>query len=734
MGLVASRYPTACAGIMQPCAFRSGVHCSVDSKVFNLCYPNPMEILLVKYKRSPLSGIALLAAVCLFAAFALSADDSQPAAAPGKLTVADLFRLGAVSDPQVSPEGQWIAYVVSRKNLEKDKSQSQVWVIPAGGGDPVAMTAEGESSSHPRWSPDGKYLAFLSARDEGQTQVWRLSRQGGEAVQLTDTAQSVGDFEWSPDSARLALVLQDPTPQELAKKKEGASYKEKTPPPWVIDREQFKEDYVGYLDRRRTHVYVLEIASGTLAQLTSGDYDDDEPVWSPDGSRIAFTSNRSADPDNNYNTDIWVVSSAAGSAASPVASPVPAELVKVSDSEGPDASPAWSPDGKWIVHTSATDVAASVYATAHLAVSSAAGGNSRVLTTELDRMIFHPEFSPDGKSIWFLLEDSGEQNLARISPKGGKIERLITGDSVVADFSFGENSEVAALVSRPQLPAEVFSFNRGKLEQRTFTNKSVLDGLQLGTVEEVHFNSKDGTPIEGFVIKPPGFVEGQRYPAILDIHGGPQSQYDYSFQFEAQLFAANGYVVVHPNPRGSTGYGQAFCLGIWQDWGGPDFDDVMAAVDYAIAQGWADPDRLGVTGWSYGGILTNHVITKTDRFKAAITGAGSTLYVASYGHDMYQRWWEQELGFPWEPAAREKYERISPYNKVKNIKTPTLIMGGEIDWNVPIINSEQLYLALRTLGVETELVVYPGEYHGIDKPSHAKDLYERYLAWFGKHL
>ncbi len=684
----------------------------------------------MKSKRNPLSGIALLAAVCLFATFALPADDSQPAAAAGTLTIADLFRLGSVSDPQISPEGQWIAYTLTRQNLDKDTSGSRIWVIPVAGGEPLAMTAEGKSSSHPRWSPDGKYLAFLSARDEGQTQVWRLSRQGGEAVQMTDTAQAVEDFAWSPDSARLALVLQDPTPQELEKKKEGESYKEKTAPPWVINREQFKTDYVGYLDHRRTHVYLLDVSVGTLTQLTSGDYDDDEPVWSPDGGHIAFTSNRSADPDNNYNTDIWVVSSAASSSAGPM----PAELVEVSDSAGPDASPAWSPDGKWIAHTSTTDVAAGVYATAHLAVSSAAGGNSRVLTAELDRMIFRPEFSPDGKSIWFLLEDSGEQNLARISPKGGKIERLITGDSVVADFSFGKNSDAAALISRPQLPAEVFSFNQGKLEQRTFTNQSVLAGLQLGTVEEVHFTSKDGTPIEGFIIKPPDFVEGQRYPAILDIHGGPQSQFDYSFQFEAQLYAANGYVVIHPNPRGSTGYGQAFCLGIWQDWGGPDFEDVMAGVDYAIARGWADPNRLGVTGWSYGGMLTNHAITKTDRFKAAVTGASSTLYVASYGHDMYQRWWEQELGYPWEPAAREKYERISPYNSVKKVVTPTLIMGGEIDWNVPIINSEQLYLALKTLGVETELVVYPDEYHGIAAPSHVKDLYERYLAWFGKHL
>jgi dipeptidyl aminopeptidase/acylaminoacyl peptidase len=271
-------------------------------------------------------------------------------------------------------------------------------------------------------------------------------------------------------------------------------------------------------------------------------------------------------------------------------------------------------------------------------------------------------------------------------------------------------------------------------QQRTFTNQALLENIQLGEVVELRFKSRDGTEIEGFVIKPPDFRKGTKYPAILNIHGGPQSQYDYGFSFEAQLFAANGYLVIQPNPRGSTGYGQEFCLAIWLDYGGPDYDDVMAAVDDAIARGWADPDRLAVTGWSYGGMLTNHVITKTDRFKAAITGASSSFYAANYGHDQYQRWWEGEFGLPWESEAREVYERISPFNKVDQIVTPTLVMGGEEDWNVPILNSEQLYLALKRLGVETQLVVYPGEYHSISTPSYIKDQYNRYLKWFGEHL
>jgi dipeptidyl aminopeptidase/acylaminoacyl peptidase len=254
----------------------------------------------------------------------------------------------------------------------------------------------------------------------------------------------------------------------------------------------------------------------------------------------------------------------------------------------------------------------------------------------------------------------------------------------------------------------------------------------LGEVEKVRFTSKDGTPVEAFLYTPPDYKPGQRYPTLLRIHGGPVAQYDYSFNFEAQLFAANGYVVVMVNPRGSSGYGQAFCQAIFADWGNKDYEDVMAGVDYAIAKGYADPERLGVGGWSYGGILTNYVITKSNRFRAAISGASEVLYVSNYGHDHYQRWWEHELGLPWKNRAL--WEKLSPFNSVENIVTPTLVMGGERDWNVPIMNSEQLYQSLRRLGRTTQLVVYPGQFHGIEKPSYRKDLYERYLAWYGKYV
>ena len=646
---------------------------------------------------------------------------------PRPLEVDDYFRIGDVGDPQMSPDGKWIAYTVTTQDLEEDKSNTRIWMVPSTGGDAKPLTSESISSSRPRWSPDGTYLAFLSARDEGKTQVWTLFREGGEGVQVTDTAQDVGSFEWAPDSKRLVLVLKDPKPEELEAHEKGDDYEKKTPPPWVVTRQQFKQDYVGYLDSRRDHLYVFDLEKKETTQITSGDFDDSQPAWSPDGSRIAFTSNRTEAPDSNYNTDIWVVSASNTDKG--------AELLQITENPGPDASPSWSPDGKLIAHTSNIETKArTLYGTNHLAVSSSSGDNSKVLTRELDRMVYSPRFSPHENAVYFLLEDSGEQNLARISAEGGPVERLIQSRHIVGAFDFGSDGVIAARISNPHLPDEIFLFEDGVLEQLSKTNAELLAGIELGEVEKIRFQSKDGTEIESFVVRPPGFEEGQRYPAVLRIHGGPQAQYDFSFSFEQQLFAANGYVVVMPNPRGSTGYGQEFCLAIWRDWGGPDYEDVMAAVDTVIERGWADPERLAVGGWSYGGMLTNHIITKTDRFKAAATGASATLYVVNYGHDHYQRWWEYELGFPWEPEARELYERMSPFNEVENVVTPTLILGGEKDWNVPIINSEQLYLALKRLGVPTELVVYPGEYHGIGTPSYNKDLYERYLAWFDKYL
>jgi len=658
----------------------------------------------------------------------LPAQESIPkpaSATPRNITIDDFFQIRDVSQPEMSPDGQWVVYSVRTRMLKDDKNEQRLWMVSTHSGDPIPMTAEGVSSLHPRWSPDGKYLAFLSSRNAGKSQVWLLNRLGGEAVRLTDTVQGVTDFEWSPDSTRLILVLQDPKPEDAEaakdKDKDTPAPKPKTPPPFVIDRLQFKEDTVGYLDRRRTHLYLFEVASKRVTQITSGDFDDNEPAWSPDGKSLAFTSNRSTpDPDRNFNSDIWVVAADNTDKG--------AHLRQVTTNLGADRSPTWSPDGKWIAFVSQTDVKAIDYATAHLAIAPSTGGEEKVLTLSLDRSVRRPRFSPDGRSIYFIAEDDGAQNLFRIQVGGGEAARPIAGRLTVSSYSLGMDGSIGAQIATLDRPDEIYLSNGNDLTRLTKTNDALISQLHLAPVDYVHFKSKDGTPVAGYLYKPVDYTPGKKAPTLLNPHGGPVGQYSASFYHLAQLYAANGYAVLLPNPRGSSGYGQKFCEAIFADWGNKDYQDDMAMVDYALAQGIADPERLGVGGWSYGGISTNFIITQTTRFKAAISGASEVLYVANYGHDHYQKLWELELGLPWENRAL--YEKISPFNKVTSITTPTLIMGGEIDWNVPIINSEQLYQALKRLGRTTELVVYPGEYHGFTTPSHIKDRLERYLAWY----
>jgi len=676
------------------------------------------------------SILCVLLALCLSSPLlAQEAASKSAPSAPRNITIDDLFQIRDVSQPELSPDGQWIAYVVRTRMLKKDKNEQRLWMVSTRGGDAIPLTAEGVSSSHPRWSPDGKFLALLSARNGGKNQVWLLNRLGGEAVRLTDVAQGVNDFEWSPDSTRLVLILQDPKPEDLetAKDKDKpAPAKPKTPPPFVVDRLQFKEDTVGYLDRRRTHLYVFDVAAKSTTQITSGDFDDTEPAWSPDGRSLAFTSNRSTpDPDRTFNTDIWVV---AANNTDKGAHPT-----QITTNPGADRSPTWSPDGKWIAFVSQTDAKAIDYATHHLAIAPSTGGEEKVLTLAFDRTVRRPRFSADGQSIYFLAEDDGAQNLCRVAVSGGEITRPIGGRLTVGAYSLGKDGSVAAQVGMSDRPDEIYYPSGGGLTRLTKTNDALMAQLRISPAEYVHFKSKDGTEVAGYLYKPLDYAPGKKVPTLLNPHGGPVGQYTASFDHLVQLYAANGYAVLRPNPRGSSGYGQKFCEAIFADWGNKDFQDDMAMVDYALAQGIADPDKLGVGGWSYGGISTNFIITQTNRFKGAITGASEVLYAANYGHDHYQRLWELELGLPWENRAL--YEKLSPFNKVTNITTPTLIMGGEIDWNVPIINSEQLYQALKRLGrVPTELVVYPGEYHGFTTPSHIKDRLERFLAWYAHYV
>jgi dipeptidyl aminopeptidase/acylaminoacyl peptidase len=681
-------------------------------------------------------GLLSLLGLLTLASFAQEVAPTQKPTARNahlrNLTVDDYFRIKDVEDAQISPDGKWVAYVVTTHDVKEDKDEKRIWMNSALSGQAIALTNEDANSTHPRWSPDGKYLGFLSEHGNEKKQMWLLPRGGGEAEQLTNTVQDVNSFEWSPASDRVVLVLQDASPEDLeaAKKKEEGKadeeQKEKTRTrPWVIDRLHFKEDESGYLDRRRTHLYVFTVADGKIKQVTFGDYDDSDPAWSPDGKSIAFTSNRSAEPDSNFNSDIWVVN---------VDSDDPAKTLRqLTTSPAEDLTPAWSPDGKTIAFVTQIDPKLFWYATYHLAVVPASGGEPRILTKNLDREVSAPRFSPDGRWIYFIAEDEGTQNLLRVAPGGGEITRPIAGRQKVEFYSISKDGTVAATLSSPNLPDEAYLLPAdGALRRLSKVNDEAIAGIDVAAVDYVQFKSKDGAVVAAFVIKPPGYTTGVKYPAILWLHGGPTLSHQAEFDFRAQILAANGYVVVQPNPRGSSGYGEEFCKAIFADWGHKDYEDDMAAVDYVVGQGIADPEKLAVGGHSYGAISTNFIITQTHRFKAAISNAGEFLYIVNYGTDLYSRHWEYELGLPWENRAL--WEKLSPFSRLKEITTPTLVLGGDVDSNVPITNGEQLYQSLKRLGVPTMLVVYPGEYHDFVRPSFIKDLYERYIFWYAHYV
>jgi dipeptidyl aminopeptidase/acylaminoacyl peptidase len=657
--------------------------------------------------------VSSLTALLLFCGLPVNAQDADRRA----LGVDDYFALQYPASPQVSPDGEWVAYTVSGQDLANDRRWTRIWRVPTAGGEPLPMTAAGSSAWSPRWMPDGKHLSFIATSGDGSSQVFTLAMSGGERLQLTDIDGGVEGYEWSPDGERLVVILRDPE-------------EERAPGPWVIDRLKFKQDYVGYLDRRRGHLYTYDIDRREVMQITAGDFEDYSPAWSPDGSRIAFVSNRTEEPDSNWNTDIWLVD--------PDRPHDEQEPVRVTTNPWSDGSPVWHPDGERIGYitndTDRTDVPGS-YLQTKVAIIRVGEDEPELLTTdELDRKAYGPAFSPGGGHIYVMLEDNGQVQLASVAVADGIFRRLVSGQVRVEAATVAPDGSVVAVVSGPTLPSDLFVLEPGSSELRRLTNINgeLLDSIYLSDVEELRFPTLDGTEIQTFVYKPGDFDPDDQYPAILWLHGGQESQYDYGFNFRVQLFAANGYVVVMPNVRGSGGRGQEFALALNKAYGTADVEDVLVATDYVIEQGYVDPDRLGIGGWSSGGTLTNFVIAKTDRFAGAISGASVGWYTSTYGHDPYVRWWNTELGPPWK--NRDLWDRISPFMYVENITTPTLFIHGEKDWNQPVIHSEQMYQAMKFLGREASLVVYPDAYHGIRRPVYHHDLLTRFVDWFARYV
>jgi dipeptidyl aminopeptidase/acylaminoacyl peptidase len=643
-------------------------------------------------------------------------------AAPRLINLDDLARLHDVANPEVSPDGKWVAYTVSSVDPKADKRITHIWMASWDGATELQLTNGPESESSPHWSPDGHYLSFVSSRpgEPKGSQIWVLDRRGGEARQLTHLKNfTISDYEWSPDSARLGLVLRAKDEPDSDEAKPATP---KPPKPVVIDRYHFKQDVQGYLTDKRNHIYLLEIATEKLAPITSGRFDETNIAWSPDGTRIAFVSNRDVDPDRSDNSDIYVVD------ASPNASPR-----RLTTYTGPDSGhPVWSPDGKLIAYLQGSEPRYTAYNMNRLAVVPADAGAARVLTEKLDRGVSASAFTHDGRDLLFLVADDRSEYPAQIAVAGGAWERLSGQAGVVSALS-SRAGRTALLASTDSKPAEIFALDGGSLRQLSHRNDTVCAETKLASVEDIQFKGPDGTEVHGLITKPPDFQAGKKYPTLLRIHGGPNGQDGHAFSFERQLFAAHGYVVIAVNYRGSSGRGHAYGQSIFGDWGHKEVMDLLAGVDHVVQMGIADPNRLGIGGWSYGGILTDYTIANDNRFKAAISGAGSANQTTMYGADQYVFQYDNELGPPWKSEAL--WVKISyPFFHADRIHTPTLFMGGDKDFNVPLVGGEQMYQALRTLNVPTELIVYPGEFHGLTRPSFVRDRYERYLAWYAKYL
>lgn len=657
----------------------------------------------------------------------LWASVSLPAAASSPFTAADLLLERQVAEPAISPDGQWVAYVSGVADIRKDAYNSDLWMASWDGKQNIRLTRTAQDESSPRWSPDGRYLAFLAARPatDGDTkaepvkQVWLLDRSGGEPEQLTSFKGSVAEFDWSPDGRRLAVIARD----EESRK---TSDPDATPPPIVLDRYYFKEDYTGYVGPERKRLFIFDMVSRKATRITASTYDESRPAWSPDGSELAFLGREGADPDRGSRYTLFI--------ARPGSNAAPRRLVEFQgDDSSWMATPQWSPDGKRIAYVAGGDPKLIYYAVHGVHVIAAAGGVPRAIAAKLDRNTTQPRWAADGKRIYFLLEDDRNQQLVNVTPGDERVRPVTAGRREVADYALGRNDQIALLESTVDRPAEIYALERSTLRPLSKQNDDWLSTRQLASTEEISVTSRDGTRISGFIVKPPNWQATRRYPAILRIHGGPVSQYANTFMADWQVLAAAGYVVIAANPRGSSGRGEAFSTAIYADWGNKDSEDVLAAVDYAVRQGIADPDRLGVGGWSYGGILTNQVIARDGRFKAATSGASLSNALAGYGTDMYIREYEAELGRPWENP--EAYVRVSyPFFNAGRINTPTLFLCGDKDFNVPLLNSEQMYQALKSRGVDTRLVIYPDQFHGLEVPSYITDRMQRYLDWYDKYL
>ncbi len=669
--------------------------------------------------------VGLLLASLAFAA--ASPVMARAAAQRHPMTLRDVFRVRVVAAPKVSPDGKWVLYTVSSMDLKKDRQNTDLWMVSWDGRHDMQLTfGYNGSVSSPGWSPDGKYISFLSDRKgkaEG-TQVWVLSRRGGEARQLTDVGKKQGKIEsyrWSPDGRLLLLKVH--TGGTVSANAFNDAKAKVYIPPIVITRYLFKQDITGYLTAAsHTFLYLYDIATGRMTKLTAGtSYDERDGVWSPDGKEIAFISNHTADPGRNINTDVFVV------AATPGARPR-----RLTHYTGLDTGPlAWSPDGRDIAFLRGGHVKYWQYQENRLAVIAADGsGHAKVVTAGFDRPIHEPQWTPDGKHVIALVTDDRNRYPASIDVASGAVTRLVGSEGVSWGHSAKAGHE-ALLWTTDTKPGELFALSDGHLRPLTRQNAALLSELVLARARNIDCTSRDGTRVDGLIALPDRPGARKPYPLLVWIHGGPQGQSAHEFRAMRQLFAANGYAVLNVNYRGSNGRGIAYQKAIWRNWGVDEVQDVQACVHKVVQDGIADPKRMGVVGWSYGGITTDFLIASTNEFKAASAGAGMGNPLALYGVDEYVNQYNFELGPPWQSLQR--YIRIGyPLLHADRIHTPTLFMGGTSDFNVPLIGGEQMYEALQTLHVPSALIVFPQQFHIFTRPTYIRDRYQYWINWFGR--
>ncbi len=652
----------------------------------------------------------LLLITALFAACFTFAQQTKKPIQP-----TDVYRIPTLGSPQVSPDGKWVAYDLSEVDTAKDGRVSHLWMQSWDGTQSIQLTYGDEPASSPKWSPDGKYLSFISSRDsKNGSQIWLMDRRGGEGKKLSDIKGDINDYLWSPDAGKLLLTINDP--------ENGGKKEPKTPDPIKIDRYHFKQDVEGYLLHRHPHLYLFDIGTKKLDTLTKGDTDEGAAEWSPDGKQIVFVSNHSAGPERNDNDDIFVIDAKPKAVAS-----------QFTTWKGRDGAPHWSPDGKYIAYLRSTsDADYMMYDQEILCVMDADGKNNKLVTQQLDRPVTSFRWSKDSKTIAFLVADDRARYVDAYDVASGKMAPVIKGEYSVGGIEANPDGNWLIEMSNPYTPAELYALENGKTRRLTFHQQQWLSTVSLAHVEGFQSRSNDGTHVSGLVYTPDS-VNRKKLPMILFIHGGPVGQDEFSFDPTRQILSSAGFTVIGVNYRGSNGRGLDYCKAIYADWGNKEVKDLLGAVDEVVKEGIADPDHLGIGGWSYGGILTNYTIASDTRFKAAASGAGSSLQTTMYGIDQYVLQYDNEIGAPWK--NQDKWIKLSyPFFHADRIKTPVLFMSGLKDFNVPTAGSEQMYQALKSQGITTELILYPNSFHGISKPSYQVDRLQRYIAWYDKYL